>query len=61
MTSLSTLGWTLKDWQTAHQTPQGYAYLTELIEHINQATDCAWISRLSLTQLQTDWQALQAS
>ncbi|MCH8497331.1 MAG: allophanate hydrolase [Marinobacter sp.] len=56
---LTTLGWTLAQWQQAYAGGQNPAdLLTPLLEHLHRAADPAWISLLDTTGLNHALQAL---
>ncbi|RAU19644.1 allophanate hydrolase [Nitrincola tibetensis] len=60
MNTLETLGWTISDWLSAHQQNDGNRHLEKLVDAVNHANDCAWISRLSASDLKQQLEHLNA-
>lgn len=61
---LETEGWTLTDWQQAQQQGQGLQRLLALLNQLDQQeasrTDPAWIFRVDVEGLKSQWQQLEA-
>lgn len=59
-----TTGWTLADWQLAQQQGQGLERLLALLAALDaaasQSADMAWIFRVDVAGLKSQWQALEA-
>ncbi|GAB2593498.1 allophanate hydrolase [Nitrincola alkalisediminis] len=60
MNTLETLGWTISDWLSAHQQNEGNGHLEKLVDAVNHVNDCAWISRLSASDLKQQLEHLNA-